>query len=86
LAPLKERTPPAQTDFKLVLCRDISPGGFSYFTHSRPKTDHVVVALGLAPFSFFVAQIVRVQLPDDGGDGALLVGCKFLHRLEPVER
>ncbi len=82
LAPLKGRTSPAQTDFALVQCRDISPGGFSYFTESRPKSDKVVVALGLAPFSFFVAQIVRIHPPADGQEGPLLVGCKFLHRLE----
>lgn len=86
LAPLKGRTPPAQTDFQLVQCCDISPGGFSYYAETRPKSDQVVIALGLAPFAFFVAQIVRVQHPEESGDGRLLVGCKFLHRLEPAVR
>lgn len=80
LAPLKGKNPPAQTDFTLVQCRDISPHGFSYYSHTRPTTSRVVVALGLAPFSFFVAEIVRIQRPESG-EGPMLVGCQFLHRL-----
>ncbi len=85
LAPLKGRTPPAQADFALVQCRDISPNGFAYFTERQPTAKHVVVALGLAPFSFFVAEIVRVQ-PSATVDGPMLVGCRFLHRLEATTR
>ena len=84
IAPLRGPTPPAQGDFELVQCRDISPGGFAYFTDQRPLAERVVVALGLAPFTFFVAQIVRVQEAEPGSEAALLVGCRFLHRLEPT--
>jgi hypothetical protein len=83
LAPLKGRNPPSQPDFSLVQCRDISPGGFAYFAESRPTHDQGVVALGLAPFSFFVAQIVRIEVGNESTD-PILVGCKFLHRLEPA--
>ena len=83
LAPLRGHASPAQADFALVQCRDIAPGGFSYFTNERPVTERVVIALGLAPFSFFVAQIVRIQEAEPGAEAALLIGCKFLHRLGP---
>lgn len=81
LAPLKANHPPSQTDFQLVQCRDISPSGFAYVTEVRPTHERLVVALGLAPFSFFVAEIVRLDKADDTGSGKLLVGCRFLHRL-----
>jgi hypothetical protein len=83
LAPVTGRNPPSQTDFSLVQCRDISPGGFAYFADSRPTHDRIVVALGLAPFSFFVAKIVRIEVGSESTD-PILVGCKFLHRLEPA--
>jgi len=81
LAPYHGDNPPAQSEFKLVRCRDLSPGGFAFYTNQHPTTPQVVIALGLAPFSFFVAQILRVQESEPGSGAVLLVGCKFLYRL-----
>jgi hypothetical protein len=86
VAPMIGDNPPAQGAFTLVQCRDISPGGFSYFADEHPKHDRVVIALGLAPFSFFIAEIVRVEQPERTTDWRWLVGCQILQRLEPTAR
>lgn len=80
LAPLRGDAP-AQAEFRMVRCRDLSPGGFAYYANERPPSPQVVIALGLAPFSFFVAQVLRVQAAEPEAGADFLIGCKFLYRL-----
>lgn len=70
---------PAQADFRLVRCQDISPHGFSFVAEREPHYRFVIVALGTIPFTFFVAEIMRVTPQDFGAP--LLVGCRFVRRL-----
>ncbi len=75
------RTPPTQADFRPTRCHDLSPGGFSFFATAPPSLPFVVIALGNVPFSFFLAQVVRVHIADPTSKEPYLLGCRFVKRL-----
>jgi hypothetical protein len=75
------RTAPPPTDFRPVLCHDLSPGGFSFFADQRPPTGFVVAALGNVPFSFFAAEVLSVRPDHQAGGEGCLVGCRFVRRI-----
>ena len=79
LAPFDGARLPGHAAFRAVQCRDLSPGGFSFYSPIAIETPQVIVALGVVPFSFFSAQIMR-QEPCGEGRG-VLTGCRFLQRL-----
>lgn len=81
MAPYDGWTLPKQSDFRLVECHDLSPSGFSFLSPERPEYEHLVIALGEIPFTFFSAQVMhaRAAVPKPGNP--YLVGCRFLHRL-----
>lgn len=81
LAPYDGWTLPKQCDFRLVECRDISPSGFSFISPDRPEYEHLVIALGDIPFTFFSAQVMHAKPAAPKPGNPYLVGCKFLHRL-----
>ena len=81
VAPYDGRSLPAQAAFRLVDCQDISPSGFSFLSESVPDYQYLVIALGIVPFAFFSAEIVRVeQLPGPAAE-SIRVGCRFLQRI-----
>lgn len=65
-------------DFEKRDCNDLSVSGMSYFSATRPKHTHVVLALGRVPFKFLCAEIRHAREMDDG---RWLVGCHFVKRL-----
>jgi hypothetical protein len=75
-------TLPAPRDFAHVMCHDLSPSGFSYLADVRPQSRYLIVALGRAPFQFFVAQPVNQRWRESDGRRRLLIGCRFVRRLE----
>ena len=81
LAPYDGTTLPNSADFSPVLCHDISPTGFSFFSPQRPDYQLVVVALGDIPFRFFAAEVKRITHSNHKDLKRLLVGCKFVQRL-----
>ncbi|MBW3597358.1 MAG: hypothetical protein KY475_08790 [Planctomycetes bacterium] len=81
LAYYNGRTLPGHADFQPVRCCDLSPGGFSFLTDDPPPHPQVVVALGVLPFSFFMAKIQHVRTTPYGGDMRNLVGCRFTRRI-----
>ena len=83
IAPYDGSKMPSQAEFRRAYCRDLAAGGFSFFAEQPPETDQMVVALGSVPFSFFVADIVRVKQSDVDTTGRYLVGCQFVERLTP---
>ena len=82
LAPYDGRNLPVQADFRQVQCHDISPRGFFFFLPERPDYEHLVVALGAVPFTFFSAQIMHAKETVHGSIAQFLVGCRFTDRIE----
>lgn len=76
---------PPQSDFRLVLCHDVSPTGFSFFCEKPPRQKRLIIALGTAPFTFFEAEIVRREQQLNDPAAGWLLGCRFLRRLSPEE-
>lgn len=81
LAPYDGWTLPRQAEFRLVQCQDISPSGFSFISKRRPEYEHLVVALGAVPFTFFAAQVMHAKTIAATPGQPYLVGCRFLNRL-----
>jgi hypothetical protein len=75
---------PKQNDFRAVECQDLSPTGFSFVEAELPKHEHLIVALGKAPYIFVSAEIVHSDLMEINGKAACLVGCRFLSRIKGV--
>jgi len=74
-------TMPSQAEFRRAHCRDLASGGFSFFAERPPETERLIVALGPVPFTFFVAEVVRVTQADVDLTGSYLIGCRFVERL-----
>jgi hypothetical protein len=74
---------PPQNEFRHVVCRDLSTSGISFLLPEALLGDRFIVALGQVPFSFVVAEAVRM---DPTADGEVLVGCRFIERLAPPDR
>jgi hypothetical protein len=73
---------PDQQHFRQVLCHDLSPGGFSFYSFEVPETSHLIVTLGKVPhFKFFVAEVVRVSEANTEHGHEYQIGCRFLRRL-----
>lgn len=76
---------PSQEEFARVNCRNVSPRGLSFISDQPPRFEKVVVALGVAPFTFFVADVMWVQAENAGTAWHYLVGCRFVERLQTGE-
>lgn len=79
IAPYDGQQLPTQADFRHVRCCDLSTSGISFYVGRRFSAERMIVALGSIPFSFVVAETVRVEPTDDG---ELLIGCQFIERLK----
>ena len=83
VGPMIDGKVPPKDNFFSVRCKDLSGGGISIVLDNKPKFDHLVVALGVAPnLSHVTAKVVRVELFDDGGCTRYLVGCRFIGRVQ----
>ncbi len=82
VAPYADGRLPTQAEFRRVLCRDLSPTGFSFVASDRPDTEYLVVALGAAPFIFVSAQIMHQWPEQVKGKPMYVVGCRFVSRIK----
>lgn len=82
LAPFDGVNYPTQEDYSRVRCHDLSPTGFSYLADARPAAKKLVAALGRTPFRFFVAEVVNQRIVERDGKRKILVGCRFIGRIE----
>lgn len=82
LAPFDGATMPSVEDYTRMRCHDLSPSGFSYIADARPASKLLVAALGRTPLKFFVAEVVNVRPIDVEGMRKLLVGCRFVRRID----
>jgi len=74
---------PNVTDFDEVFCNDISAGGFSFLAEVAPRSDTLVVALGIHPRVIYVtAQVVHITRVERDGRRMFLVGCNYMSRVK----
>ncbi len=81
VAPYDGNRLPAQDEFMKVACKDLSSNGFSFKSMAQPEHDQVVIALGAAPFLFYVAEIRSATPMHNSGLLEYLIGCKIVHQL-----
>ncbi len=74
---------PAISEFKQVLCHDLSLSGFSYLSDVAPNCEQVIVALGKSPFILMAARVVHHSPTVIDGVRSEIVGCQFVARIEP---
>jgi hypothetical protein len=82
LAPFCDGRLPSQAEFRPVLCRDLSSGGFSFLVEKRVDFEQVIVALGPVPFKFFTAAVVNQTSIRKHQRQMIRVGCRFSGRVE----
>jgi hypothetical protein len=81
LAPFDGVRLPSQSEFRPVLCQDLSPGGFSFVSSDRVEFEELVVALGQVPFKFFTARVQNQSRVRLRGRFAYRIGCRFTGRI-----
>jgi hypothetical protein len=85
VAPYRGGPTPLDDAFREVVCQDISTGGFSFYCREVPSTPKLAVHLSNEAVSLWLIAEICHSSPVDGDDGPmLLVGCRFVGRLEPV--
>ncbi len=82
LAPFHDGRLPSQSEFLPVVCRDLSGGGFSFYSESRIEFRQVIVALGQVPFQFFTAAVINQTRSRTRQGPTFRVGCRFSGRIE----
>ena len=67
IAPFDGHSRPALSDYMEVRCRDITPGGFSFFLRERPSFSKIIVVFGGGgPAIPLISEIVHVtEIPRD---------------------
>ena len=82
VAPYDGSRLPQQEEFDWAMFRDISPTGISFLTSNKPTTKQLIVAVGPAPFSFLIVEIVRSSRREDLENRPYLVGCRIVGELD----
>ena len=80
IAPYVTGRRPRQPDFRFVECCDLSPGGFSFVAGEPMDAEEFVIALGAAPFKFFVAKVTNRRIDSTTERSRVVIGCKFVRR------
>lgn len=82
VSPFDGESMPEQLSFHHVMCHDLSPSGFSFYSTGIPETAQLIVALGKVPcIKFFVAEVVRVYPTTNRLGNEYRIGCRFVRRL-----
>jgi hypothetical protein len=82
IAPMIGEEMPDQSEFHHVMCHDLSLQGFSFSSSQPHELPFLVVALGRAPFTFTLAQIVRRQCDEAAREDRYALGCQFIKKLK----
>lgn len=72
---------PQQDEFDWAMFKDVSSTGISFLAASKPATKQLVVAVGPAPFTFLIVEIVRTSKRDDLENHPYHIGCRILREL-----
>jgi len=83
VAPFVNGRLPAISEFKQVLCHDLSLSGFSYLADVAPECEMMIVALGKDPFILMAARVVHHSATVIECVRSEIVGCQFVARIEP---
>jgi hypothetical protein len=81
IAPFDGTRMPEQEEFSWAMFRDVSPTGISFLAKRRPAAKQLVVAVGPAPFSFLVVEVVRIKRRGDFPGHPFHVGCTIVREL-----
>jgi hypothetical protein len=82
IAPAAGETLPSGSDFFGVQFRDVSTGGFSFYSPQRLGCEHLVARLGVEPDAVPVLARIVHQAEFEAGDSSVVrVGCQILRRV-----
>jgi hypothetical protein len=84
IAPILDGRLPHQSQFQPVQCDDLSCSGLAYLSEEPAESEQLIVALGVVPFMFIKAEVVRYDQVVRGGRAMFRVACRFVSRI--VER
>ena len=81
IAPIIDGKLPDSEDFTTIECNDIGAGGFSFIADSPPRSESLVVALGVPPMlTYLIGQIAHATRVDHDGKRKYLIGCNYIGR------
>ena len=72
---------PQQDEFEWAMFRDVSSTGVAFLSENKPSTKQLVVAVGPAPFTFLVVEVVRTTKRDDLDSRPYHIGCRIVREL-----
>jgi hypothetical protein len=81
VAPFDGVRPPLQDEFDWAMFNDVSETGVSFLSSSVPATKKLVVAIGPAPFSFLIVDVVRIVPREDQEEHSYHIGCTVVGEL-----
>src|SRR5688500_3475921 len=81
VAPFDGNRLPRQEEFSWAMFKDVSKSGLSFLTEARPATKQLVVAVGPAPFTFLIVEVVRSSKRNDLENRPFHVACRILREL-----
>ena len=81
VAPFDGSRLPRQDEFGWARFKDVSKSGISFLAETRPATKQLVVAVGPAPFTFLVVEVVRASKRSDLKNRPYHVACRILREL-----
>ncbi len=83
IAPMHGGLLPAKDEYFNVECNDISQGGISFYLRRPPGCEYFAIVLGQKPMvTVLVAKVVYSKAVEHNGTRMILVGCKFIDRLQ----
>ncbi|MCC9605819.1 hypothetical protein LOC68_21025 [Blastopirellula sp. JC732] len=77
-----ENLPPTAR-FRHAKFYDISSTGISFMLPSKPTHARFILAIGIAPFRFFEAELVHVREMQCDGTVCYQLGCRLVRRITP---
>jgi hypothetical protein len=81
VAPFDGNRLPRQDEFEWAMFNDVSETGISFLSENKPATKQLVVAVGPAPFSFLIVDVVRSAVRDDLEGHPFHIGCTVVREL-----
>ncbi len=80
IAPYSAHALPDPSEFREVLCRNLSTGGFAFLSPQPPDFEQIVVRLEKGAQAIYTtARVIHTELNDEA-DG-FLIGCQFTGRV-----
>ncbi|EAQ81871.1 hypothetical protein [Blastopirellula marina] len=77
-----ENMPPTSR-FRHASFHDISSTGISFVLPNKPTHARFILAIGIAPFRFFEAELVHVREMESEGRMSYQLGCRLVRRITP---